>query len=221
LGSRHYSDQSKTANVLEVLEELHPKKVLVASVLDQGFKDDVHRWASAIPGLQVEFIHTQATSHGVRVAYTDPSRLGVDRFLALVAARHHILTARVIIDCGTAVTIDALSLDGRHLGGLILPGLGMMRGCLVSDTSLIDLSHYSLVNPLFARDTGDAVLSGTLRMLAAAIDRIGTDMEAQLDGPVTRLICGGDAERLIPLLDYDSVHDPLLVLKGLALFAQS
>jgi type III pantothenate kinase len=206
--------------VLEVLDELHPKRVLVASVLDQGFKDDVHRWADAIPGLQVEFVHTQATAHGVRIAYTEPSRLGVDRFLALVAARHHIHTASVIVDCGTAVTIDALSVGGRHLGGLILPGLGMMRGCLVSDTSLIDLSHSSLETSLFARDTGDAVLSGTLRMLAAAIDRIGTDMETHLDGVVTRLICGGDAERLIPLLGYDSVHDPLLVLKGLALFAE-
>lgn len=221
LGSRQYSDQGRAASVLKVLDKLRPERILVASVLDQGFKDEIQHWASSVPGLELEFIHTQTTALGVRVAYADPSKLGVDRFLALVAAHHQRHTASVIIDCGTAVTVDALSFNGRHLGGLILPGLGMMRGCLVSDTSRIELSQDSLETPLFACDTGQAVLSGTLRMLAAAIDRIGTDMEAQLEGPVTRILCGGDAERLMPLLGYDSVHDPLLVLKGLALFAQS
>ncbi|MEN8130304.1 MAG: type III pantothenate kinase [Pseudomonadota bacterium] len=221
LGSRYYGARGRAGGVIEVLAELHPSRILVASVLGEDFELRLRAWASSNPSLEIEFIKTLSSAYGIQIAYAEPGRLGVDRFVALVAANTHLKTASVIIDCGTAVTVDALTSNGRHLGGLILPGLGLMRSALVSDTHRISLSEGSKEIALFARDTGDAVLSGTLRSLAAAIDRIGADMEAQLNEPVTRILSGGDAESLMPLLRHDYLYDPLLILKGLTVFAQT
>lgn len=221
LGSRYYDDRDRAGHVIEILTELNPSKVLVASVLGEDFELRLRAWARLNPSLEIEFIKTLSSVYGIQIAYAEPERLGVDRFVALVAANTHLKTASVIVDCGTAVTVDALASSGRHLGGLILPGLGMMRSALVSDTHRISLSEGSKDIALFACDTGDAVLSGTLRTLAAAIDRIGTDMEAQLNEPVTRILSGGDAESLMPLLRHDYLYDPLLILKGVTVFART
>ncbi len=221
LGSKSYDGQGRAKSVIEVLEGLCPRRVVVASVLDGIFAQSLSLWAESKPNLELQFIKTKDAAHGVRIAYAEPEHLGVDRFVALVGAHRHMKTASIIVDCGTAVTLDALSSDGEHLGGLILPGLEMMRSSLVKDTSRISLQDASPHLPLLARDTADAVLSGTLRMLAASIDRIALEMEVELTEPVTRVLCGGDAQRLIPWLRAGYLHDPLLVSKGLAVFALS
>jgi type III pantothenate kinase len=221
LGSKAYGGQGRAESVIDVLDGLCPQRLLVASVLDGSFAESLRCWAGSKPHLKIQFIKTCNAAHGVRIAYAEPEHLGVDRFVALVGAHRYVKTASIVIDCGTAVTLDALTSDGEHLGGLILPGLEMMRGSLVRDTSRINLGDDSPQLPLLAQDTAEAVLSGTLRMLVAAIERIAVEMETELAEPVTRVLCGGDALRLIPWLSDDYQHDPLLVAKGLAVFALS
>lgn len=220
-GSEPYGEQGRAESVIELLEKLSPQSVVVASVLDGKFSESLRLWALSKSNLSLRFIKTRNAAHGVRIAYEYPEHLGVDRFVAMVGAHHLTNTASVIIDCGTAVTMDALSADGEHLGGLIMPGLELMRISLVKDTKRIRLRDASAQLPLLARDTGDAVLSGTMRMVAAAIDQLSAEMETELTGPVTRILCGGDAPRVIPWLGGDYLQEPLLVLKGLAVFASS
>lgn len=219
LGNKSYGTQSSADSVIKVLDNLHPHRVVIASVLDTEFSGSLRLWAESKTNIELQFITTQTMAYGVRIAYAHPEHLGVDRFVALVAAHRHTNTASVIIDCGTAVTIDALSAGGEHLGGLIMPGLEMMRVSLVKDTNRIRFQDDSVSLPLLARDTGEAVLSGTQRMLASAIDRLSSQMETELTSPVTRILCGGDAPRMISWLEGNYIHDPLLVLKGLAAFA--
>jgi type III pantothenate kinase len=153
------------------------------------------------------------------VAYAEPANLGVDRFVAMIAAHALFDTACIIVDSGTAVTIDALSAEGRHQGGLILPGLTLMRRSLTKKTANINTHSRANGIKLFAKDTGDAVNSGTLRTIAAAIDEISADMEAELEGPVTQILCGGDAEMIRSWLRRDHTLYTDLVIKGLALIA--
>jgi type III pantothenate kinase len=112
--------------------------------------------------------------------------------------------------------------SGQHLGGLIVPGLGMMRDALYAGTEGVQESvAESLAGGLLACDTAGAVEGGSLYAVVAFIDRVCTDMEKELDEPMTCLLTGGDATDILPLLNVEVEHEPLLVLQGLALTAES
>lgn len=219
LGANDYGTQERAEAVIETLNELNPKAIGIASVLDDRFAQRLEDWACSKDGIVLKFVTTSAAAHGVQIAYAEARYLGVDRWVAMVGAHKHYDSACIIVDCGTAVTIDALSSSGEHWGGVILPGIELMRTSLVKDTKRIRLQTASQELPLFARDTSNGVRSGTLRAVVAAIDRITHDMQTQLNEPVTRILCGGDAEQLLPWLDHEYLHDPLLIARGLAIVA--
>ena len=139
---------------------------------------------------------------------------------ALIGARSLSAEAACVVDCGTAVTADALSAHGEHLGGLILPGLVLMRHSLLAGTADVRPSGAADV-ALLARNTAGAVLAGTLYALVAAVDRIAADVSAEIDGKVELFLTGGDAALLLPLLGRRWRHEPELVLRGLAVLADA
>lgn len=196
-----------------------PARVRVASVRADAEADRLQAWVAQRWGITPELALPAAEGWGVQNAYTEPARLGVDRWLALVAARRRGGRPAVVVDCGTAVTVDALDGGGRHLGGLILPGLAMMRGALQRDAHGIG-DATSTEPALLARSTGDAVAAGTLYTLVAAIDRISGDISHALGRGTRHLLTGGDAATVLPLLAGRWEHAPLLVLEGLAATAE-
>lgn len=204
-----------------------PARVLVASVAGPGFRGLLTAWSRRCWGVEPEFICSQPEGFGVTNAYPDPRRLGVDRWLALIAA-HRAHTGPVcVIDCGTALTIDAVAEDGVHLGGLIMPGLGLMRRSLLDNTADIRAAALEGVSPqgkaLLANDTHGAVMGGTLYAAVAAIERIMRDLGEQIEGRLTCLLTGGDSDAILPLLstNFELHHEPDLVLQGLAIVAET
>ncbi len=123
LGASDYDTQERAQAVIQTLETLHPDRIVAASVLDDDFNQRLNDWACSNYAVNLQLIESRSSAHGVRIAYATPKNLGVDRFVALVGAHRNINTASVIVDCGTAVTIDALATSGEHRGGLILPGV--------------------------------------------------------------------------------------------------
>jgi len=154
-------------------------------------------------------------------AYLQPERLGNDRWAALIAAHSLSQGPAVIISCGTAITIDALSSDGRHLGGLITPGVDLMISSVcdkATDVNIEDSNSEAIA--LLASSTESAVLGGSLYAAVSLLDRVTTDLRGELGAAASVFITGGDAERLIPLLEDKSKHEPELVLKGLEVFSR-
>jgi len=196
-----------------------PDGVAVANVAGQELQREINDWVAARWQLSPCYLRVDEAAAGVVNAYNDPGRLGVDRWAALVAARHAAPGPVCIIDCGTAITIDALAADGRHLGGIIAPGLKMMRQTLSADTA--DIGPQPGVQGtgigVLAQDTVQAVNNGVSYMAAAMIDRVLADMVAELGEQTEMLITGGDAGRILPLLGWQPHHDPDLVLKGIAI----
>lgn len=201
---------------------LRPVRVLASNVAGDEFAQALTIWCEQQWQVPPEFVLAQASAYGVSNAYQDHAQLGSDRWVALIGAHCYGLEPACLIDCGTALTIDALSGDGHHLGGLILPGLAMMRRMLASNTHGISfiMSHAteSLVTP-FARKTQDAVEQGSLYAQVAAIDRAVKDMTATL-GAATLIITGGDAGSILPHLAGSYRHEPHWVLKSLAMIAE-
>lgn len=168
--------------------------------------------ASPVPP---RFISSVEFACGVRNRYDCPETLGCDRWAALIAARHLFGRACLVVSSGTATTIDALSQDGEFLGGLILPGLELMKRSLAGATAQLNFAGGEYRR--FPRNTADAMQSGAIQAVCGAI-MLQHALLGVTDAPV--LLSGGGAAVLLPNLNLpvQSVDNP--VLQGLSLIAQ-
>lgn len=154
---------------------------------------------------------SEARAYGVTNAYARPEKLGVDRWLALLAARHYYPLPVCIADCGTAITVDWIDRHGMHLGGVICPGLTLMRRSLSAGTEA--LTFDSSCHPAgLANCTEAAVFNGVVNAASGLIERVYG--MSNLGGAL--LLTGGDAELIAACLASDAVIDTDLVLRGLA-----
>jgi type III pantothenate kinase len=166
----------------------------------------------------LEFLRARPEACGVRCGYAEPSHLGADRWAALLGARGLTDGACLVVDAGSALTIDAMGPDGRHLGGWIIPGLAMMLAALESQTgdlrALRQASRHA--SPAaFPADTGPAMDDGARLAVAGATRLARAKLEAHCGEAARVLLTGGDAVILQGLLE-GAEHVPDLVLQGLA-----
>jgi type III pantothenate kinase len=166
-----------------------------------------------------QLIETAVQAHGVRIAYAEPARLGVDRFLALIGARAlQGDRPTLIIDAGTAITYDLLDAAGTHLGGLILPGIGIMRDSLLVGTQIPRYEPLE-ADTAWAADTAEAIAAASIQAPAALAERLHHRLGIQTGSDPAAILTGGDAERLQPAIVLDIQYQPDLVLHGLSRFA--
>ncbi|MEO7580019.1 MAG: type III pantothenate kinase, partial [Massilia sp.] len=160
----------------------------------------------------ITWFAAQETLGGLRNGYRDPAKLGADRFAAAIGARALAPDqALVVATCGTATTIDALSADGRFVGGMILPGLALMASSLAHNTAqLPHVAASDALPPVFADNTGDAIVSGCLSAQAGAIERAFRLHQAGLC-----ILSGGAARFIAPALTAPHRMVDNIVLIGL------
>lgn len=164
---------------------------------------------------------TQASAPGLVCAYADPQRLGADRWLALRGAISRVSPPLLVVNAGTALTLDAVDADGRHLGGLILAGIeAQAAGLLQRAPHLQGGAAPPSPAEFWARDTREAVAHAPWQAAAGLIERALRRLASQMPahGPQL-LLAGGDAQRLAELLEPPALLEPDLVLHGLALAA--
>lgn len=164
------------------------------------------------------WICAEAEQCGVSNAYRTPSQLGSDRWAALIAARLRTAEACLVVNCGTAMTVDALSADGRFLGGLIVPGLNLMKQALEQGTNAIRFAGGDYRR--FPDTTENAVRSGCLNALCGAIERMAYEL-AEENGSPRCFLGGGDALDVLPRLRISAEVVDNLVLEGLIGIAHS
>ena len=194
------------------------ERVIVASV--GGVRADRRLTVAArrVIGVAPQFVSTMRRLAGVSTAYAQPWRLGVDRFVAAIAA-HYLSPRRAVcvIDIGTAMTIDLIDARGRHLGGAIVPGPRLMVETLLRNTS--GILHRSRGRAggsgLFARDTRAGIEQGALYAVAAAVDRAVAEARRTLHASPLVLLTGGAAPAIHPLIHSAHSQVPDLVLRGL------
>ncbi len=196
-----------------------PSKVVVASVAGPQALQALEHWISDRWSCPVHVVRPEAELLGVKNGYHRPQTLGADRWAALIAARRLVTGAACIVDCGTALTIDALASDGRFLGGVIFPGLGVLRTSLVQAANGIPETSGNDTDCL-ARSTDDAVAAGTRFGLIGAIERILNEYRDRLGPDMRVLLTGNDAAMVLPGLTQPVKEIPDLVLKGLAIIAE-
>jgi type III pantothenate kinase len=189
-----------------------PSRIAIASVAgaqtNARIADALARYAIA-----PNWLASQARAGGVTNGYENPSQLGVDRFAALVAAHARHAGECMIVMSGTATTIDVLAADGAFRGGVILPGLHLMKRALAEKTAGLSLAAGQF--RLEPRNTADAIESGCLHAQAGAIER----MRARLGDAAAVFVSGGAAAIIAPLLPFPVQRVEHLVLEGVVRLA--
>lgn len=165
-------------------------EVRVASVAGELVNQQLLKWLQPLSEHPVYFARTAARSAGVTNSYEDPSRMGVDRWLAMLAAFNEAQTACCVVDCGSAITVDYLTAQGQHIGGYILPGLRLMTESLLKDTARVRFATEQIqghnISP--GTDTASAVGHGVNYLFTALQEKIINEL-----APDMRLfITGGD-----------------------------
>lgn len=195
-----------------------PSRVLVVSVAAKEVSSALSGWVMQHWQLAAEFLVTEKQFGHIVNAYDDPSQHGVDRWAAVVAGHQSYAGSSVcVISAGTAITIDLVDKNGRHLGGYIVPSFDIMHGALLSDTANV-ASTYSLQFHQHSTptNTSDAVNQGLHRLLQAGIREFCRFAEDVLDSPMQVVLTGGFAETI---LNYPQMpvmhHKPDLVMQGL------
>ncbi len=160
----------------------------------------------------------KAEEAGMVNGYDYPSRLGADRWVALAGARWHVLKSgpprpALVVMVGTAVTVDALDASGRFLGGLILPGFGLMQRALEQGTDGLKVPTGDVVD--FPTNTSDALMSGGANAMAGAIERQARRLRQATGEEPKLLMSGGAAVKLGPITDLPFETMDSLIFDGL------
>lgn len=160
---------------------------------------------------------TRPECAGVRIAYAEPSRLGVDRFLGLLAAHARGDGPWLIVSAGSALTVDLLDGAGQHRGGVIAPSPEHMRAALAARFPALAFAGGEASD--FAADTADALAGGSLGAALGLVERCHRQATRLLGRAPRLLVSGGGGARLAEGLEMESEQAPFLVLEGLAVYA--
>lgn len=195
-----------------------PSQVRIASVLRPERLQELREWMASNWGLSPLFAKTRETELGVVNGYRPPERLGVDRWLGLLAARAISKEPLLVVDCGTATTLDGMDADGRHLGGVILPGLQLLRRCLRSHTDIPQDENSAEIGD-FATDTAAGIASGAMLATTSAVEAMLVRQRQACGRQPQCLLTGGFAPQVAGYLTSPHLLVAHLILHGLSLQA--
>ena len=152
---------------------------------------------------------------GVENGYASPGQLGVDRWLGVVAGYQIAMGACIVIDAGTAITVDLIGFGGKHLGGLIAPGYKQLVSLLTGSTGLAVQEQTAIYGP--QTDTSSCLAAGVFAMLESFIQGVCQNGFKILGPKAQIIISGGDAPMIQAMIPEPSLIVDELVFSGLAL----
>lgn len=180
-------------------------RAIIANVADEIVLQKVLQKLEKTP-----FTLAQSSAHacGVTNGYESPVRLGIDRWAAVVAAWQIVQKPVLVINAGTAVTIDVIDDKGYFLGGSIMPGLRLMQESLAKNTAQLPIGQGNV--RLFATNTQDAIMTGCMRAIVGAISIAANN--PQLDTQTLQIIVsGGDAVQIVACFDENLAKHTIIV----------
>ena len=208
-GVLNYDEFDDLAGALPV----PPSRIVACNVAGAAIRLRIEGLAGSLH-LPLDWLASSAAACGVSNGYDHPQQLGADRWAALIAAHALYAGPSVVVMAGTATTIDVLDGEGFFRGGLILPGLKLMRAALARNTA--DLPHAEGHYKSIPTNTDDAIVAGAIHATLGAIGR----MRAALGESTMCLLSGGAAPELAPQLKQPCRLIDNLVLEGLARYGR-
>jgi type III pantothenate kinase len=192
------------------------KRIRVANVRGEKFQEKLTHRITENWQVQPEFAQVHKQCHRVTNSYQDPHSMGVDRWLAMLAAYARTGSACCILDCGSAMTFDWIDNDGNHMGGFIVPGLKLMQDSLARKSPALDVILEDWSEPALGKSTNSAISQGIHAMVTGFLRQCwelsnGSTAEAEW------FLTGGNASLISKQLNWPHKLESDLVLDGLAL----
>jgi type III pantothenate kinase len=211
--------KENACNIADSLKDYSVARMLISNVAGQAMCDDLERMALRAMGIKpvpITWFKSEPELVGIQNGYRDPAQLGCDRFASMIGARAMFPDKPLlVVTCGTATTVDAVTAGGRFIGGMILPGLGTMASSLARNTAqLPQVPEYGMGKRAFGDNTNDAIVTGCIAAQAGAIERAFA-AHAAGEGPPQCILSGGAAGFIEPHLAVSSRRVDNLVLIGL------
>lgn len=201
-------------------ESLSPSTAWICCVGPEKAFSIIDAWVSRRLKIIATRVRVSVEACDITNAYHDAEKLGVDRWVAAIGSRSVESALDVlIIDAGTAVTIDWLSSNNVFEGGVIIPGYQMMHAALIGNTQGIE-SKLQQTSRIIGKTTSECVNSGISFGLIGAVERIVREMQRHIRKPCRIIVTGGGAEALSSAMKIEHYAEPRLVLLGLAQIAQ-
>jgi len=209
-----FAASSDHVNPFSITHEA-PESIVISNVAGEGAHQLLVNWTSIFDAEPL-WLRGETERCGVRSRYERPEQLGPDRWAALVAARALHSGACLVVNSGTATTVDMLAADGIFLGGAILPGVELMRFVLHEHTGRLPIQEGQYRDA--PRNTVDAIETGCRHAQAGAIERMYRAFR-ELDGSPLCVVSGGAGRLLMDQLAAPRRYVENLVLEGLGRIA--
>lgn len=193
-----------------------PDRVFVSNVAGEKITRELSAYLDNKWSILPTYLEVRGEAAGVTFAYDDITQLGIDRWLAMIAAWNYYRTAVCIVDCGTALTADVVTASGHHQGGYIVPGLNLMAEVLNSRTEQINYMSDCNASLKPGRNTSECISNGALAAVVALIDTVFDEVIREHGSDSHCVITGGYAEDIRRSLTVDVDYDAHLVLNGIA-----
>lgn len=198
-----------------------PERVLAASVAPASSADRLIEWLPREPSIELEWLRSPREGCGIRNRYAKPERLGIDRFLSMVAVHARAPGAAIVVGCGTALTLDAIAANGEQQAGLIAPSPVRMLEALRGGTAIADTNPDAFADA-GGDDTAAALQAGCWAAAGALVEWFAARQHAVF-GAASIWLHGGWSDPLAEWLARDGTAVERLehaVLHGLALFCE-
>ena len=213
-----YCENDKIADNWLTETFLEATEVILANVNDDEISNIISSWADK-RAIAFQLLNTCHQQFELTCAYENPSKLGIDRWLVMLAASFLFpQKACLVIDAGTATTLDVIPPRGQHLGGWIMPGIELLFNSLVDNTNKIDATKNNIPSLLLGESTSDCVNNGAWALTLGAIALQQKSLKA-LYPELEIIITGGNSQRIASLIDYSHHVIDELVFIGMQRFS--
>ena len=198
-------------SILTEVGDIHRARASVVSGSDRA--ESLASIIRSVFGVKLQLLKVYPVWSGLQLHYDNPLKLGIDRWLAMLTAWNHPFNgARIVVDSGTALTLDIINDMGHHQGGFIVPGQTLLKKSLLTNTAHLSISYEPTESIDPGRKTMDCINHGVLAMSAALINT-----QAERYDDVMVYLTGGDAPQLVPYIKAECIYMPNMVMDGLAL----
>ncbi len=191
-----------------------PVSVMASVVAPAPVEEQLKQWVENRWGVPLYLLAASAAGAGVTCGYHDPSQLGADRWAAMIAAHARYPRGCLVVDCGTASTLDALA-GGRHLGGYILPGVTAMREAVRRKTAIGSSARAVSPDEEWGRSTASCIELGAIRALVTLIEHSLERLQVAGVCDPALVVTGGQAGLILPSVQVDYRRHDDLVLEGI------
>ncbi len=215
-GAFRYDKNNFDKNLQDNLSFLQtPTQILVANVAGNKVFASLAAWVKQQWQLECWQPSVSARFNLLKNSYNNTQEMGIDRWLAMIAAWEKHQTTLCVVGCGTALTVDSIDSRGNHLGGYIIPGIELMQQALITKTECINVSTNKHASIAYAQNTQAAINNGAFLATTAMIDHAVMHLSDKSETLPKCIIFGGMAGLISPLLKDQFEHEPNLVLCGL------